>query len=438
MPRILYTLLLYLLLPFTPLKLLWRGIRQPEYLQHVGERYGFYGAGFHDESKRTGFYAHQVRQPIIWLHCVSVGETRAAATLVAELRKRYQQYQILLTHATPTGRVAGEQLFGDTVLRAYLPYDVPGAVNRFLRHFQPGIGLLMETELWFNLIAACKQRNIPLLLVNARLSQKSAHGYARIGRLAKQGIGNLTFIAAQTELDAQRLESLGAKNIAVLGNLKFDIEPPPDTVEQGAKLRAILGTNRPVFLAASTREGEEAIILDAVQRAAIPNLLTVIVPRHPQRFDEVANLLKMRRLIYQRRSAMDESWGEVSMSSTQVLLGDSMGEMFTYYAACDAAFIGGSLLPFGGQNLIEACAMSKPVLIGPHTYNFAAAAEQAVAKCAAWRVKDADELASALQRLFGDPDARQSMGWAALEFSRSAAGATQRVADLVASYLPQP
>ena len=433
MPRILYTLLLYLLLPFTPLKLLWRGIRQPEYLQHVGERYGFYGA-----SKRTGCYAHQVRQPVIWLHCVSVGETRAAATLVAELCKRYPQYQILLTHATPTGRVAGEQLFGDTVLRAYLPYDVPEAVNRFLRHFQPGIGLLMETELWFNLIAACKQRNIPLLLVNARLSQKSVDGYAKIGRLAKQGIGNLTFIAAQTELDAQRLESLGAKNIAVLGNLKFDIEPPPDTVEQGAKLRVILGTNRPVFLAASTREGEEAIILDAVQRAAIPNLLTVIVPRHPQRFDEVANLLKMRRLIYQRRSAMDESWGEVSMSSTQVLLGDSMGEMFTYYAACDAAFIGGSLLPFGGQNLIEACAMSKPVLIGPHTYNFAAAAEQAVAKCAAWRVKDADELASALQRLCGDPDARQSMGWAALEFSRSAAGATQRVADLIASYLPQP
>jgi len=423
MSRFLYSLLLYMLLPFTPLKLLWRGMRQPEYLQHVGERFGF--------------YQQQVRQPIIWLHCVSVGETRAAAPLVAELRKRYPQHQILLTHATPTGRTAGEQLFGDSVLRAYLPYDVLGAVNRFLRHFQPSIGLLMETELWFNLIAACKQRNIPLLLVNARLSQKSAHGYARIGRLAKQGISNLTFIAAQTELDAQRLESLGAKNIAVLGNLKFDIEPPPDAAEQGATLRSILGKNRPVFLAASTREGEEVIILDAVASLNIPQLLTVIVPRHPQRFDEVANLLKMRRLIYQRRSAMDENWGEVSMSSTQVLLGDSMGEMFTYYAVCDVAYIGGSLLPFGGQNLIEACAMGKPVLIGPHTYNFAAVAEQAVAKGAAWRVSDADDLASALQRLFDDPDARQGMGLAALEFSRSAAGATQRVADLVASYLPQ-
>ena len=424
MSRFLYSLLLYILLPFTPLKLLWRGIRQPEYLQHVGERYGF--------------YTHQTKQPIIWLHCVSVGETRAAATLVTELRNRYPQHQILLTGTTPTGRAAGEQLFGDMVLQAYLPYDVPGAVNRFLRHFRPGIGLLMETELWFNLIAACKQRQIPLLLVNARLSQKSARGYSKVARLVAQGLRDLTAIAAQTEQDAARLKNLGAPHVEVLGNLKFDVQPPPDAAEQGAKLRAILGKSRPVFLAASTREGEEAIILDALQRAEISNLLTVIVPRHPQRFDEVANLLKMRRLIYQRRSAMDGKWGEVSMSSTQVLLGDSMGEMFTYYAACDVAFIGGSLLPFGGQNLIEACAMGKPVLIGPHTYNFAAAADQAVAKCAAWRVSDADDLASALQRLFGDQDARQGMGWAALEFSRSTGGATQRIADLVASHLPRP
>jgi 3-deoxy-D-manno-octulosonic-acid transferase len=252
----------------------------------------------------SAFYQQQVRQPVIWLHCVSVGETRAAATLVEELRKRYPQHQILLTHTTPTGRATGEQLFGDTALRAYLPYDVPGAVNRFLHHFQPGIGLLMETELWFNLIAACKQRNIPLLLVNARLSQKSARGYSKVVRLVAQGLRDLTAIAAQTEQDAARLKNLGAAHVEVLGNLKFDVQPPPDAAEQGAKLRAILGKSRPVFLAASTREGEEAIILDALQRAAIPNLLTVIVPRHPQRFNEVANLLGKRGIAFVCRTSL--------------------------------------------------------------------------------------------------------------------------------------
>jgi 3-deoxy-D-manno-octulosonic-acid transferase len=433
MPRILYTLLIYLLMPLVPLKLLWRGMRQPEYLQHAGERFGFYS--------HPVKHSHQVKQPLIWLHCVSVGETRAAAPLVEELQKRYPQHQILLTHATPTGRATGEQLFGDKVLRAYLPYDLPGAVSRFLQHFRPHIGLLMETELWFNLIAACKRRGVPLLLVNARLSQKSAHGYAQISRLAEQGLRDLTAIAAQTEQDAERLQNLMAQNkatnsVAVLGNLKFDVEPPADAAEQGAKLRETLGRlfgqNRPVFLAASTREGEEDIILEAIARAQIPQLLTIIVPRHPQRFDEVTNLLKKRGISYARRTSLDS---QAPLDKVSVVLGDSMGEMFTYYAACDVAFIGGSLLPFGGQNLIEACTMSKPVLVGPHTYNFAAAAEQAIAARAAWRVHDSADLAAALQRLFGDPEARQSMGWAALDFSSSAGGATQRIADLVGRYL---
>ena len=433
MSRFLYTVLLYLLLPFVPLKLLWRGMRQPAYLQHWSERFGF--------------YAIKTTQPIIWLHCVSVGETRAAEPLVKELGKRYPQCQILLTHATPTGRAAGEQLFGDQLLRAYLPYDLPGAVSRFLQHFKPQIGFLMETELWFNLIAACKQRQIPLLLANARLSQKSLRGYAKISSLAGPGLRDLTAIAAQTEQDAERLQSLGAQNVQVLGNLKFDVEPPPDAMEQGQKLREKIGKNRPVFLAASTREGEEAIILDVIAAAKIPDLLTVIVPRHPQRFDEVAELIKKRGFSYARRSSLgstppgkreregaDEEADKVIVMQ-EVVLGDSMGEMFTYYAACDVAFIGGSLLPFGGQNLIEACAMGKPVLLGAHTYNFAIAAEQAVAKCAAWRVADAAELATALQRMFASAEVRQSMGLAALTFAGSACGASQRIADLAGRYL---
>lgn len=454
MPRLIYTLLLYLLLPLMPIKLLWRGLRQPEYLQHWGERFGIY----------TG----QPRTPgahVIWLHCVSVGETRAAAPLVKELQARYPDRRILLTHATPTGRAAGEQLFGDAVQRVYLPYDVPGAVQRFLWHFQPAIGLLMETELWFNLIAACRQRNIPLLLVNARLSQRSADGYAKVGRLTAGGLRNLAAIAAQTEPDAERLRGLGALDVAVLGNLKFDVKPPADATIQGEALRGQLGAGRPVFLAASTREGEETLILDAIAKAQIPDLLTVIVPRHPQRFDEAAELLCRRGITFVRRSELTahlaadresesnegapqaahsarqstaEETDKVSVKQeTTAMLGDSMGEMFTYYAACDIAFIGGSLLPFGGQNLIEACAVGKPVLIGAHTFNFAEAAELAIKAEAALRVENMEELAAALKALFSDMAKRQAMGAAALAFSNSATGATERIAELVSTYLPE-
>jgi 3-deoxy-D-manno-octulosonic-acid transferase len=409
-------------------------MRQPAYLQHVAERYGFYPQGVHSQ---------QTRKPLIWLHCVSVGETRAAAPLVAELHRRYPQHQILLTHATPTGREAGEQLFGDSVVQAYLPYDVPGAVRRFLDHFKPKLGLLMETELWFNLIVACKERHIPLLLVNARLSKKSAKGYAKIAKLSAQGLQDITAIAAQTEQDAARLQGLGAGQVEVLGNLKFDVAPPVDTIEHGKKLRALFGKNRPVFLAASTREGEEALILEAIAAARIPNLLTVIVPRHPQRFDEVAKLLKKQGINFVRRTALftptqpkrERKSDKSEMNAYDVVLGDSMGEMFAYYAASDAAFIGGSLLPFGGQNLIEACIMRKPVLIGPYTYNFELATEQAVAKCAAWRVQDSADLAAALQRLFSNEEVRRSMGQAARKFSGSASGAARRIADLAEHYL---
>ena len=442
MPRLIYTLLLYLLLPLTPLKLLWRGLRQPEYRQHWGERFGYY------RSPRPQ------TQPLIWLHCVSVGETRGAAPLVRELQARHPHHRILLTHATPTGREAGEQLFGDQVERAYLPYDVPGAVHRFLQHYRPAIGLLMETELWFNLIAACKARGIPLLLVNGRMSAKSARGYARFGRLTAQGLGNLAAVAAQTQADAERLQTLGANNPLVLGNLKFDVTPPPQALEQGALLRAKLGRKRPLLLAASTREGEEALILDAVAAAQVPQLLTVIVPRHPQRFDEVAELLRKRNIAFLRKSELDAtpaaaleqagysdaahkaSDSVMARNQMDVLLGDSMGEMFTYYTACDAAFIGGSLLPYGGQNLIEACAVGKPVLIGPHTYNFTAAAEQAITAEAALRVQDVQGLAQALQVLFNDAEKRQQMGEAGLAFSSGSRGATTRIADLVSAHLP--
>ena len=419
MSRTFYTALLYLLLPFTPLKLLWRARKQPEYLEHWQERYGFFKTS--------------PDKPVIWLHTVSVGETRAAEPLVKALLQQYPHHQILMTHTTPTGRATSEQLFGNQVIRAYLPYDVPFAVQRFLNHFKPVIGVLMETELWFNLIARCQQQTIPLLLVNARLSEKSARGYHKLGKVARQGIKSLTAIAAQTAQDAARLQQLGAESVRVVGNIKFDVAPHDEAAEKGLQLRSLFGVERPVFLAASTRDGEEAHILAAVAETNIPNLLTIIVPRHPQRFDEVAELLKKDALHFVRRSSLSD---DVPVSpQTAFVLGDSMGEMFSYYASCDVAFIGGSLLPLGGQNLIEACSMGRPVLIGPHTFNFEQATEMAIAAGAAQRVQNSSDLAQHLTTLFADHDKRNAMCAAALHFSTQNRGATQRTLNLLKQYL---
>ena len=419
MNRFLYSLLLTLILPFVPLKLLWRGFKQPAYLRHWGERFGFYNT--------------PVNKAIIWLHCVSVGETRAAEPLVKALQLQYPLHQILISHGTPTGREASEALFGNSVQKVYLPYDVPFAVNRFLQHFKPNIGLIMETELWFNLIAACKQREIPLLLLNARLSEKSAKGYAKLGKLTVEGLQSLSAIAAQTADDTSRLQALGAQNISVAGNLKFDVKPPADSLEKGLQLRSLFG-EKPVFLAASTREGEEELILDAVKDL---NILTIIVPRHPQRFDEVAAIFEQRGVSYQRKTLLNNTALQPTniQAYDDALLGDSMGELFTYYAACDFTFIGGSLLAYGGQNLIEAATMGKPILIGEHTFNFAEASANAVAAGAAIRVKDAVELREKIEFLLQNKSVVTTMQNAALVFSAGSQGATVRVMRLIADFL---
>ncbi|MEQ1837764.1 MAG: lipid IV(A) 3-deoxy-D-manno-octulosonic acid transferase [Candidatus Nitrotoga sp.] len=411
-----YTFTLWLLLPYVAFHLLWRARKQPEYLSHIGERFGHYTVA----SKR----------PIIWLHTVSVGETRAAANLIQQLQKTYPQHQLLLTHTTPTGRAASEQLYGNEVLRVYLPYDYPFVVENFLQHFKPSLGILLETEIWFNLIHACHIKNIPLLLLNARLSEKSAARYARFSHLTQLGLKELSAVAAQSENDAIRLKNLGATQVAVMGNLKFDIVPPSTMLELGAVLRVQWGQSRKIFLAASTRIGEEALLLQALQQINISNMLTVIVPRHPQRFNEVADLLTQRNIRFQRRSKNLPITDDI-----QVLLGDSMGEMFAYYAACDMAFIGGSLLPYGGQNLIEACSVGKPVLIGPHTFNFAQATEQAVECGAAVRVRDVAELAQIVQNLFNHPEKIDAASKAALKFVNAHRGATQLAMTHIAPLL---
>lgn len=413
--RHLYTLLLYLLSPLILVHLFRRSRKQPEYLQHIPERFGRYSA-------HNG-------KPVIWLHTVSVGETRAAASLVQQLRASHPDHQIVLTHTTPTGRSTSEQLYGDRVTRIYLPYDFPFAIDRFLNHFHPSIGVLMETEIWFNLIHACWMRNVPLLLLNARLSEKSASRYARFARLTRNGLQELSAIAAQTTDDAARFTALGAKNVSVMGNLKFDIEPPAAMLDLGKQLRTLFGEDRKVLLLASTREGEEALLLDALANAHIPGLLTIFVPRHPQRFEEVASMITRRNFKFQRRSE-----NNAISSDTQIVLGDSMGEMFAYYAASDIAYIGGSLLPFGGQNLIEACAVGTPVLIGPHTFNFSQATELAINRGAAIRFNDASEMIALLPQLLSDIPRRQRMGKAGLEFVRANQGATSNALSLISRY----
>jgi 3-deoxy-D-manno-octulosonic-acid transferase len=326
---------------------------------------------------------------------------------------------------TPTGRATSEALFGDNVERIYLPYDTPWAMRRFLRHYRPHFGLIMETELWPNMIAACRQASVPLWLVNARLSERSSRRYAKFPALTSGALRGLVAIGAQSADDAARLEALGAQGVTVTGNIKFDIIAPPEQLELGSEFRVGYG-NRPVWLAASTREGEEALILDAWQKVGADETLLVLVPRHPQRFDEVTRLATERGFAVQRRSEHS-----AVAASTRVLIGDSMGEMFAFYASVDVAFIGGSLLDFGSQNLIEAAACGTPILIGPSTRNFAEAAHEAVACGAALAIRDTDDLVYQVNTLLSNADRRQRMSAAGSAFAERHRGATARTLELL-------
>jgi len=420
--RILYTLAWWLALPLVLGRLWWRGRREPGYREHIGERFGFY-------AKLSGS-----RTPTIWVHAVSVGETRAAEPLIEALLRAYPDHVILLTHMTATGRATGRALFGKhapRVMQTYLPYDISLIVRRFIRRFQPRLCVLMETEVWPNLIAQCNKQGVPVILANARLSERSLRKGLRLESLMGAAARGISCVAAQTDADAQRIRQLGVSNVHVTGSIKFDVTPPDAALAKGASLRQQIGA-RPVLLCASTREGEEELILDAFSATDSSDALVIIVPRHPQRFDEVARMITSRGIAMQRRSQL----GSAALASdTRILLGDSMGEMFAYYAACDVAFIGGSLLPLGGQNLIEASAVGKPVLIGPHTYNFSAVSEDAIAAGAAVRVLDASAMLQVASRLLRNDEERARIGENALAFSRHHRGATARTLSLLKTLL---
>ncbi len=415
--RRLYIAVMYLFLPLALLRLLGRSRKQPEYRRHWRERLAIDYQG----SAQTG---------VIWLHAVSVGETRAAQPLVAALRSKYPDHRILISHMTPTGRETSSALFRDNVQTVYLPYDLPAAMARFLEHFQPVVGVIMETEIWPNLVFACSRRNIPLILANARLSAKSARGYARWRALVQPAFQGLSVVAAQGVEDARRLEQLGAAKVIVTGNMKFDLAPPPALLELGQALRAML-KGRQMVLCASTRDGEEALILEAWRNHNSSAMVLAIVPRHPQRFNDVAQLAESLGLSVCRRSS------GAAPEHAAIWLGDSMGELFAWYAAADVAFIGGSLLDYGCQNLIEACAVGTPVLIGPSTYNFADAARDALSQGAALPVIDAEELVRRALDLLADPARRQVMSRAGLAFARQHRGATARTMAILSSFIPE-
>jgi 3-deoxy-D-manno-octulosonic-acid transferase len=432
--RGIYSLILWLLQPLVRLRLHWRAKAEPVYGERIAERFGRYGdvppaavalAGSKD------FY--------VWVHAVSLGETRAAQTLVAQLRNTLPGMRLLLTHGTATGRTQGQALLQPGDVQVWQPWDTPGVVRRFLAHFQPRIGLLVETEVWPNMVAACAGTGTPLCLVNARFSVKSLRQSQRLSALARPAYQGLRAVWAQTQEDAERLRRLGAPVQGVMGNFKFDATPDAAQLARGAAWRRAL--SRPVLVFASSREGEEALLLETLNKKMAPALAStaqpatkniasavqwLIVPRHPQRFDAVAQLCQEQGFSVSRRS----HWTQAP-EAADIWLGDSMGEMALYFALSDLALLGGSFAPLGGQNLIEAAACGCPVVMGPHTFNFAQAAELARASGAALEVVNMEQAVDRSLALLQSPNGLARARDAARNLGADHGGAAQRTAEAV-------
>ncbi len=416
----LYTFILYLLLPLAAVRLLWRSRRTPAYRVRWEERFG-YGAP-------------RMERPGIWIHAVSVGEVQAAGPLVRRLLKKYPELPVCITTTTPTGSRRVAELFEDAVVHVYAPYDIPPAVERFLDRVRPRVALFIETEIWPNILRACRERGIATVLANARLSARSAAGYARLGRFARSVIGDLSVIAAQTSEDARRFIGLGAhpERVVVTSSIKFDIRLPPSVREQGEVLQRLWGQNRPVWVAASTQEGEDELVLDVHQQVlrTMRRALLVLVPRHPERFDRVAQLCERRGLATVRRSEH-----RPCAADTRVFLGDSMGELPMFLAGADLAFVGGSLVPHGGHNVLEPAALGVPVLFGPHMFNFAAIAVLLLEAQAAVQVANTDELAVLVGRWLGSAQERSRYGENGRRVVEQNRGALDRLMAIVEALL---
>jgi 3-deoxy-D-manno-octulosonic-acid transferase len=423
--RFLYLLAVYLAAPVVSAMLLWRGLRDRSYRANFRERFGF-GA-------RTEPHG-------IWLHAVSVGEVQACAPLVSALARRHPGVPLTVTTFTPTGAARARALFGELAQVRYVPYDLPGAVRRFFRRVQPRLAVIFETELWPNLYRECGRRRIPLVLASARISARSAGRYQRLGTLFRETLSRTALVAAQGTSDAERFRALGADPASthVTGNIKFDFELPPDIATRGARLRAQYADGRPLWVAGSTHGGiEEQAVLEAQQRVRTghPGALLVLAPRHPPRFDAVAQALHASGVSFVRRSAAAAT---VTDASCAVLLLDSLGELLDFYAAADVAFVGGSLVPVGGHNLLEPAALGVPILTGPHNHNSEEIARLLIARGAAEVVHDGAELGARVEALLANPAERERMGSAGRASVDSNRGALAKLLALIEPLLEAP
>ena len=418
--RKLYTLLLYLLTPFVIARLAWRGIRAPDYWRRWPERFGTIKPALGER--------------VIWIHAVSVGEVLATEPVVQALLEQYPEHSILVTTVTPTGSARVTALFGNAVAHVYAPYDLPAAVSKFLDRVRPQLAIVMETELWPNLFHACQQRSVPLLLVNARLSEKSVAGYQRVRSLASQTLSAVTEIAAQSELDADRFRSLGAdeRRIKVTGNMKFEQRIPPSLLERAEVLRRDWGVGRAVWVAGSTHEGEDEQLLDVFRqlRQQFMDCLLVLVPRHPERFETVTELCRHRGY-----NTVLRSEGVSCTPDTEVFIGDSMGELPLFYAASDVAFVGGSLVRHGGHNLLEPAALGVPVVTGPHVFNFVEICELLLQAGACEKVDDTAGLLRTVSLWLENANERHQVGQRGRQVVEKNRGALQSVLAMIARHL---
>ncbi len=424
--RLFYSFLIRCAVPFAYALILWRGVRDRSYWHGLGERLGF-------GSPRP--------VPGIWLHAVSLGEMSAAAPLLRALQARHPDVPLLVTTATPAGRARARALLGDSADIRFLPYDTPGAVRRFLARTRPRGAVIMETELWPNLLRECERRGVPVLLASARLSAKSVARYRRFGNLFSGVFGKNLQVAAQTSADAERFRAIGSMGgqTQVVGNVKFDLELGAGIEDAGRAVRASYGAARVVWIAGSTHAGEEEQVLDAhaLLQASIPNALLILVPRHKDRFAAVADLLARRGVVCARRSRMTGGAAAPAMTvNTQVLLADTLGELPVLYASADAAFVGGSLVPIGGHNLLEPAALGLPVLTGPSYFNSPDVAQLLLARGAALEVMNAEDLAAQLRRLLERPGECRRIGQLGKEIVAANRGSVERLLALIEPWLP--